>query len=80
MVKRIGLVRELIGCYRVAHELERVIDDILLHVEHDGDGRVQTIIYRADGSRYYGLDMLCRKLREYRRKATLFDELQKSKD
>lgn len=77
---RISIFRELIGSYRVAREMERVIDDIILHVEHDGDGRVQTVIHRADGSEYYGLEILCDMIKKYRKKALLFDELQKGKD
>lgn len=80
MSKKIGIIRELIGCYRFAHEMERVIDDILLHTECDGDGRVQTMIRKPDGSRYCGLDMLLDRLKEYRRKALLFDKLQIAKD
>lgn len=77
---QISIIRELIGCYRVTHEMERVINDIILHVEHDGDGRVQAIIHRADGSKYYGLEILCNMIKKYREKALLFDELQKGKD
>ena len=80
MGRKTGVFRELIGCYRFAHEIERAVDDILLHMEHGGDGRAQTIIRRADGSIYYGLEMLCEKLREYQRKALLLDELQKGKN
>ena len=80
MRKRIGLFRELLGSYRYARELERAIDDIEIHLIADGgDGRVQCV-RRADGSTFYSLDYLCNKIKEYRKKALLFDELQKSKN